>query len=57
MDMTDFESFVARHGECATQALLDTLERFEGHAENAAISLEERWCRVMKYPAPYQPIS
>jgi hypothetical protein len=52
--MTDFEHFVARHGECATQALLELMERFEGHPGNAAVSLEERWCLLMRHASHHQ---
>ena len=42
-----FEHFVARHGEVAAQAIIENLERFEGARHLCALSLEERWQRLM----------
>lgn len=43
----DFEKFVGRHGEPATQALLEKLERYEGIRTDISASLEQRWQNVM----------
>lgn len=45
--MLRFDHFVARYGEIAVQAIVENLERFEGLPPFHALSLEERWQRVM----------
>jgi hypothetical protein len=56
--MPNFESFVARHGEFGTQALIERIERYEGVRMAACISLEERWTAVMaSRPSADRPIA
>ena len=43
----DFLRFVSRHGEAATQAILETLERYEGVRPRVCVPLEERWDWLM----------
>lgn len=45
--MLEFETFVARHGEVAAQAILENLERFEGVRSASVICLETRWQKMM----------
>ena len=45
--MFDFDTFVARHGEVAAQALLENIERFKGIRRELPVSLEERWTSLM----------
>jgi len=45
--MSDFDHFIARHGESAAQAILENIERFHGISHHATLSLETRWQRVM----------
>lgn len=44
----EFETFIARHGEVAAQAILENLERYEGIRSNIVASLEERWQMLMQ---------
>jgi len=50
--MLEFETFVARHGEVAAQALIENLERFEGVRHAVVVPLEQRWASLMQ--APFQ---
>jgi hypothetical protein len=43
-----FEQFVAQHGEVATQAIIENMERFEKIRVASGLSLEERWRRLMQ---------
>lgn len=51
--MFDFNTYVARHGECGAQSLLEIIERREGLAANEAapLLLEDRWNAVMRMQA------
>lgn len=44
----DFCRFLSRHGEAATQAILETLERYEGIRTRSCWPLEERWKYAMQ---------
>ena len=57
--MLQFETFIARHGEVAAQAVLENLERYEGiRSSYVAVPLEERWQRLMKAQAQdYQQLA
>lgn len=46
--MVNYESFVARHGESAAQALVERMERYEGVRPSIASPLKERWAAVME---------
>jgi hypothetical protein len=41
--MPDFETFVTRHGEPATQALIETMERYSGVRGRDRLPLDVRW--------------
>ncbi|MGB9154834.1 MAG: hypothetical protein WCD70_17320 [Alphaproteobacteria bacterium] len=45
--MLDFHQYVARHGESGVQAIIESLERFEGTLPGPAAPLEERWNALM----------
>jgi hypothetical protein len=45
--MPDFESFVARHGEPVTQALIENIERHSGVRLRLGLPLEQRWHDAM----------
>jgi hypothetical protein len=47
VDMPTFQSFIARHGEFAVQALIERIERYDGMRSADGSSLEERWKAVM----------
>ncbi len=49
--MLEFETFVARHGEVAAQAIIENIERFEGVRSNSTIPLEQRWQVLMHQPS------
>jgi hypothetical protein len=40
---TQFDTFLARQGEHAVQAILENWERFTGHRYEEPIALETRW--------------
>lgn len=46
--ITDFETFISRHGEVVAQAVLENIERYEGVRSCVLASLEERWEKVMR---------
>ena len=46
--MTNFETYLARHGEFAIQAIIERLERDDGVTAQEAASLEERWNALMQ---------
>jgi hypothetical protein len=46
--MLDFEKYVARHGECAVQAIIEQAERHQGLRNRIGTPLEERWIAVMQ---------
>jgi len=50
--MLDFDIYVARHGECGVQRLIEIIEYREGISINVEtpLSLEERWNAVMQLP-------
>jgi hypothetical protein len=50
--MPDFESFVARHGEPVTQALIETIERHSGARVRFGLPLEQRWHDAMAGALP-----
>lgn len=54
--MLEFETFVARHGEVAAQALIENIERFEGVRSDKIIPLEQRW-QVLMQPAAQLPLA
>ena len=41
--MATFEKFIARHGECGVQAILEQIERYEAVWPAVGASVEERW--------------
>jgi hypothetical protein len=41
--MPDFEQFMSRHGEPATQALIETIERHSGVRGRDVLPLDARW--------------
>jgi hypothetical protein len=43
LDMSNFENFIARHGECGVQAILEQIERCEAVWPAVGSSVEERW--------------
>jgi len=45
--MLDFNSYLARHGECWVQALIEQEERIKGISASVEIPLEVRWNTVM----------
>ncbi len=45
--MLEFETFVARHGEVAAQAIIENIERFEGLRSCHVTPLEQRWQVLM----------
>lgn len=51
--MLDFDIYVARHGECGVQRLIEMIEHLEGISINVEtpLPLEERWNAVMYSPA------
>lgn len=49
--MTDFEKFMARHGESPVQDIVERIERQEG-IENATLTLKQRWNALMRDPQP-----
>jgi hypothetical protein len=51
--MTNFETYVSRHGEFGVQALIERIERYEGIRASIVLSLEERWNLLMQ-PSPIQ---
>ncbi len=51
----DFMRFVSRHGEAATQAILETLERNEGIRSRTCWPLEERWNLAMQMDVDQRP--
>jgi hypothetical protein len=59
MPMLDFDIFVARHGECGVQRLIEIIEHREGILINVEtpLSLEERWNAVMHMTASQQRIA
>jgi hypothetical protein len=46
--MLDFERWIARHGECGVQAMIESIEIREKIALREGCSLEERWCAVIR---------
>jgi len=46
--MLDFETFTARHGEVAAQALVENLERHQGIRYRGPVSLADRWDALMQ---------
>lgn len=48
--MIEFNTYIARHGDIAVQALIEKLERYDGVRPRMGASLEERW-RVVVSPA------
>lgn len=48
--MSDFDSFIARHGEFGVQSLVERIERYEGIKPAFGSSLEERWDAAMQGP-------
>ena len=50
--MLDFNTYVARHGECGVQSLIEMMERREGIRTSAEIPLplEDRWNAIMQLP-------
>ena len=48
--MLNFESWIARHGECGVQAMIESIENREKIALREGISLEERWRAVIGQP-------
>lgn len=48
--MLNFESWIARHGECGVQAMIESIETREKIALREGCSLEERWRRVIGLP-------
>jgi hypothetical protein len=46
--MPDFETYLARHGEFAIQAIIERLERDDGVSVHQSASLEERWNTLMQ---------
>lgn len=55
--MLQFEHFIARHGEIATQALIEKLERYEGTCAPDSLSLAERWQRLMQSDSSQQVLA
>jgi hypothetical protein len=56
--MLDFHAYALRHGEFAIQAIIESLERYEGVRANAAASLEDRWNALMqRSPSPQRRAS
>lgn len=45
--MISLESFIARHGEPAAQAILENWERHIGVRHNVTTPLEQRWREFM----------
>jgi hypothetical protein len=45
--VSNFENFVARHGEFGVQAIIERIERYEGLASARGTSLEDRWNVLM----------
>lgn len=43
----DFETFMSRHGEIGTQAILEAMERREGIRASASMALADRWAMIM----------
>jgi hypothetical protein len=52
--MLNFNTYIARHGEIGVQAIIERLERYEGHAGNVGHSLEERWAALMASKPEWQ---
>ena len=48
--MSSLDHYIARHGECGAQALIELLERVEGVRTAEAAPLEERWALLMDAP-------
>ena len=44
--MSDFEKFLNRHGEVATLALIENIERAQGIPHNSHEFLANRWMRL-----------
>jgi len=44
----EIEQLVNRYGEVVVQAIVENLERYEGVRSEAAVSLEQRWQRLMQ---------
>ena len=44
----EIEQLVNRYGEVVVQAIVENLERYEGVRCEAAVSLEQRWQRLMQ---------
>lgn len=49
--MLDFESWIARHGECGVQAMIESAGRRERISLKEGCSLEERWQAAIERPA------
>lgn len=45
--MSDFDQYLARHGEIGLQAIIERLERYEGVRSSAHASLQDRWTALM----------
>jgi hypothetical protein len=43
----NFQIFIARHGEAATQALIEDMERINGTEANDNLPLKQRWDSLM----------
>ena len=50
--MATFENFIARHGECGVQAILEQIERYEAVWPVVGASVEERWKALVEAGSP-----
>lgn len=55
--MSDFDKFVARHGEAAAQALIENMERYVGIRHHTYKHLCERWRVVMNTSSDSQRLA
>lgn len=55
--MTNYNSFVARHGEHGVQAIIEGIERLEGIKIKIGTSLEDRWNYLMQQSTPQQRLA
>lgn len=55
--MPKFHDFMMRHGESGVQALVESVERYEGVKAMTGVSLEERWNAVMQEPVSEQRVA